>query len=111
MRLFVALDLNDEARNAIAVEQKRIAAMIGEGASLKWVQPAHMHLTLVFLGEIAEAQGPRIADAVSLNFEIARVVAVVERLGVVPPRGAPRAVGRGVGEGGRPRAAGLRRGR
>jgi 2'-5' RNA ligase len=99
MRLFVAIDLNDEVRDAIATEQKRIAVMIGEAPSMKWIRPAHMHLTLVFLGEIAEATVPRIVDGMSPNLEIARFAVAFEGLGVFPPHGAPRVLWLGVGEG------------
>ena len=40
MRLFVAVDLSNETRDAMAAEQKRIAAALGsDAASLKWVRP------------------------------------------------------------------------
>ncbi|MGB7219694.1 MAG: RNA 2',3'-cyclic phosphodiesterase [Vicinamibacterales bacterium] len=99
MRLFAAIDLNDEVREAIAAEQKRVAAIVGKGASLRWVLPAHMHLTLAFLGEVAEAAVPQIVDALSPNFDIAPFTAVFQHLGVFPPRGAPRVLWLGMAEG------------
>ncbi len=58
MRLFVAIDLSDEARAAAAAEQKRLAAALGGGrSSLRWVKPDQLHLTLAFLGEVDEARG------------------------------------------------------
>lgn len=99
MRLFAAIDLTDEVRGAIAAEQKRIAAIVGKGASLRWVRPAHMHLTLVFLGEVAEAAVPQIVDALSPSFAIARFTAVFDHLGVFPPHGGPRVLWLGVTEG------------
>ncbi len=57
MRLFVAVDLSADAREAIAAEQKRIAAaMAASKSSLKWVKPEQAHLTLVFLGEVDAAR-------------------------------------------------------
>ena len=55
MRLFAAVELGDDARAAIAAEQQRIGTALGAVArSLRFVRAAHMHLTLVFIGEIAE---------------------------------------------------------
>ena len=98
MRLFAAIDLNDEVRTAIAAEQKHIAAEFGHAdrSSLKWVQPAQMHLTLVFLGEIAAAAVPPIVDAVSASLKVAPFTVAFERLGVFPPHGAPRVLWLGV---------------
>jgi 2'-5' RNA ligase len=101
MRLFVAIDLNDEVRNAIAAEQKRIATVLGDTdrSSLKWVQPAHMHLTLVFLGEVAEEAVPPVVSAISAEVEVRPFAVGFERLGVFPPHGAPRVLWLGVGDG------------
>ena len=66
MRLFVAVDLDDAARTAIAAEQKRVAAAMDDArSSVTWVKPDRMHLTLVFLGEVSDAHAPAIVDAVS----------------------------------------------
>jgi 2'-5' RNA ligase len=65
MRLFVAVDLSAEARQAIAAEQQRIAAALDDRrTSLKWVRPEHMHLTLVFLGSVDDVRVPAVVDAV-----------------------------------------------
>jgi len=48
MRLFVALDLPDEVRRALAV---LIARLKPKSRSARWVRPESMHLTLKFLGE------------------------------------------------------------
>jgi 2'-5' RNA ligase len=58
-----------------------------------------MHLTLAFLGEIAdEATGP-IIEAISPSIEIAPFSAVFREPGVFPTRGAPRVLWIGVEEG------------
>ena len=92
MRLFVAIDLDEPARTAIAAEQGRIARAIGDSdrPALRWVSPEHMHLTLVFLGDVAEAQVPALADAVAADLDVHPFLVVFAGLGVFPPRGAPR---------------------
>ena len=102
MRLFVALDLDDDARRAIAALQQRVAKALEADRSMKPVDPARMHLTLAFLGEIAEPAVPAIVDALSSNIAVPLFAAEFEGLGVFPPRGAPRVlwlcVGRGESE-------------
>jgi 2'-5' RNA ligase len=90
MRLFIAIDLDEAARAAIADEQRRLKAAIGETRSaIKWVRPDHMHLTLVFLGEVAEAHAPAIVDAINQPVTQAPYDLAFGGIGVFPPRGAP----------------------
>ena len=99
MRLFVALDLDDDARRAITALQHRVAEALEADRSIKSVDPARMHLTLAFLGEIADRDVPAIVDALSINIVVPRFAAVFQGLGVFPPRGAPRVLWLGVGDG------------
>jgi len=90
MRLFVAINLDEAARAAVADEQKRLKTAIGETrSSIKWVRPDHMHLTLVFLGEVAEAHAPAIVDAINEPVTQAPFDLGFGGIGVFPPRGAP----------------------
>jgi len=99
LRLFVALDIGDDARVAMAALQQRVTQALGVDRSIKIVDPAHMHLTLVFLGEIAERDVPAIVDALSSDIAVPPFAAEFEGLGVFPPRGAPRVLWLGVGRG------------
>jgi 2'-5' RNA ligase len=99
MRLFVAIDLDDSARGAIAETQRWMAEMLAANRSLKWVNPSHMHLTLAFLGEISDPAVPAVVSAFGPNFDGRPFAVVFEGLGVFPPRGAPRVLWVGVGEG------------
>ena len=102
MRLFTAIELNEDARQAIAAEQKRIAGVLGRGAAapLKWIRPEHMHLTLVFLGEIEEAQTPAVIDAMGEDIDEAAPFPIVfAGLGLFPPRRAPRVLWLGLSTG------------
>ena len=99
MRLFVALDLDAGAREAIAALQRRVAQALGPDRSLKRVDPAHMHVTLAFLGEIADARVPSLVDELSVDIDTSPFSAELRGLGVFPPHGAPRILWLGVGEG------------
>src|SRR5262245_390036 len=98
MRLFVAVDLDLAAKTSIGSEQSRLRDAARD-SRLRWVRPEHMHLTLVFLGEIADNAAAAIvsacgADVAQPPFEVA-----FGGLGVFPPRGAPRALWVGAAEG------------
>lgn len=99
MRLFVAIDLDDIARQAIAQTQRRMAEILETDRSMKWVSPAHVHLTLAFLGEIAGPAVPALVTALSVNIDARPFAAVFQKLGVFPPRGAPRVLWLGVADG------------
>src|SRR5262249_14219221 len=98
--LFIAADLPDEARKALAAEQKRISATIaGSAGALRWVKPEHSHLTLVFLGEVADALVPALVESIGRDISLEPFQIAFESIGVFPPRGAPGVCGVGVGAG------------
>ena len=102
MRLFIAIDL-DDARSAIADEQRRLKAALDDSRSaIKWVRPDHMHLTLVFLGEVPEARAPAIVEAIGQPVAQPPFDLEFGGIGVFPPRGAPNVlwVGAAAGEAG-----------
>jgi 2'-5' RNA ligase len=101
VRLFAAIDLDDDALKAIAVLQQRILKTLGAGRSFKTVDSTQMHLTLAFLGEVAESDSAPVIAALSSNIEIHPFAAAFQALGVFPPRGAPRVLWVGVKEGAR----------
>lgn len=99
MRLFVAADLPDEVRDAVAAEQKRIASSLRGAGALKWTKPEHSHLTLVFLGDVADLRVPAVVETVNRDVELVPFDVTLESIGVFPPRGAPRVLWLGIGRG------------
>jgi 2'-5' RNA ligase len=97
--LFVAIDLDEAARQAVGALQQRIAKTESSPRALKWVRPEHLHFTLAFLGEVNAPDVTRVVDAMSFQLGAVRFAAGLERLGVFPLRGAPRVLWLGVGEG------------
>jgi 2'-5' RNA ligase len=97
MRLFLAVDLDAAARAAIAATQKRVAAALADSASkISWVKPDRMHLTVVFLGEVAEARVPPLVESIGRDIDGKPFEIAFENVGVFPERGAPRVVWVGV---------------
>ena len=102
MRLFIAIELDDGARHAIAAEQTRLKAALGDGRSaLKWIRPEHMHLTLAFLGEVEDGLAQALDEAIGQPVQADRFAIVFGGLGVFPPGGAPRVLWLGLTAGAR----------
>ncbi len=66
MRLFVAIDINDDVRKAVANLQRRLKDKMKNGNGLKWAEPENMHLTLKFLGETEENRIDEINTAIEI---------------------------------------------
>ena len=97
MRLFAAIDLDDDARGAIAAEQKRLTQELAGGeSSLRMVRPEQMHLTLAFLGEVENGRGASVVEAMRADLDAPAFAIVFAGLGVFPPHGAPRVLWLGV---------------
>jgi RNA 2',3'-cyclic 3'-phosphodiesterase len=63
MRVFIAIDIDDKIRKAIADLQKQIASKVSvKQGDLKWVEPNNIHLTLKFLGEISDEQVAEVSE-------------------------------------------------
>ena len=88
MRLFLAVDLPDSLRRGLGELQARLRANL---TGWRWVRPEGIHLTVRFLGEVAEEEDAR--QRTAWRFAAAacpRVRFRVGGTGVCPPRGAPR---------------------
>jgi len=103
-RLFIAIELGAEARERIAACQAELASAIGAGTSdrLRLVRAAQLHLTLVFLGEIADARVPAIVEAMTADLPMPSFEIEFAACGVFPPHGPARVLWLGV-RGGAPK--------
>jgi 2'-5' RNA ligase len=79
-RLFVALDLPDDAREELV----RWRARALEHPDLRLVAPEALHVTLAFLGHLPEEEIPRIAEVLPRGAMAPRLTAVGVK--AVPPR-------------------------
>ncbi len=62
MRVFIAVDLSSEVRNALAEIQRDLRRATG---TARWVAPESIHITLKFLGEVPEARIEEIHGALA----------------------------------------------
>ncbi|RME96074.1 MAG: RNA 2',3'-cyclic phosphodiesterase [Verrucomicrobia bacterium] len=90
MRLFVALPLADELVQRLGRLQSRLRADVPERAVV-WTRPEQMHLTLVFLGEVAASRTPALRQALDRASRVWEPFELeVTGLGVFPQPRAPR---------------------
>lgn len=96
LRLFFALELPGEVREAAAAHAARLRGEF-PGARASWPRPESLHLTLKFLGDVEAARVEtlsRAADASAAG--LAAFALTVEGAGAFPPRGAARVLWLGV---------------
>ena len=89
MRLFVAIDLSEGARAAVAEEQQRLRRTLGPSPA-KWVRAEQMHMTLVFIGEADQARADTIAGLLSAEIPLPPFRLAFGGLGLFPVAGPPR---------------------
>jgi 2'-5' RNA ligase len=97
MRAFIAVELPEAVRAALAHVQQALAA---SRADVKWVEPENLHLTMRFLGEISDAQGEAVKQLVERVAASGPPVTMnLRELGAFPSVGAPRVIWVGVEQG------------
>jgi 2'-5' RNA ligase len=97
IRSFVAINLPSRVKERVDLMQKEWGAL---GPHVRWVAPENVHITLKFLGDVAEERVAAIGDA--LGGVAARVCPfdfTVTSFGVFPDLRYPRIVWLGIGEG------------
>ena len=94
-RTFISLDLSNEAREALRRELRRLERAL---PGVRMTDPASLHLTLAFLGELEDEA---LATIIALTGEVARQSPpfrlALKGLGVFGPPTSPRVVWAGVG--------------
>lgn len=92
LRLFIALNLPQDARNALAYTQECLSRL-NPHIRVKWVNPALIHLTLHFLGDVPEERGSRIKTILSEGVkEAGESVLGLGQLGGFPNPERPRVI-------------------
>ncbi len=90
MRCFVAIDIDENCRAALAEATRRLRRY---APGHKWVNPENMHLTLKFLGDIGECVLPDVISGLrKASGEVKPFVMKVCGFGSFPPRGRPKVI-------------------
>jgi len=94
IRSFIAIDLPEETRKALAVIQEQLKQ---SRAGVRWVKPGSIHLTLKFLGNISSGQVEDIATAAARVVRDEPVFAICAGgLGAFPSQRKPRVIWVGI---------------
>jgi len=101
MRLFIAADLDDEARAAVSGAVAHFRALSererqDSARGVSWVAVPNLHLTLHFLGDVDESRVPALREALEPGLEVGAPRIGLEGWGVFPPSGAARVIWLGV---------------
>ena len=104
LRAFVAVDLDADSRKALARAQERAKDRIMRELSrlasevrIQWVRPDSIHLTLKFLGEIADTRVEEIRRTLAATIQAqARFSVELGGFGVFPDLRAPRVLWVGI---------------
>ena len=89
-RTFIAIDLSDDVRGFLGARAERLRR---SGGDVRWVQPDRIHLTLVFLGEVAvERLSALEAAARGACAGFGPLALRAGGAGQFPPRGRPRVI-------------------
>lgn len=102
MRAFLAVELDADARRAVAGLQERIRASLGRGRrALRLVRPEQLHVTLVFLGDLSDRDYRALGPEMRVPIRQAPYELKLSGLGTFPPRGAPKVLWLGIAAGAR----------
>ena len=97
-RLFIAVDISDEARKAAARYIEQMSKLSGH-VSVKWERPEKLHLTLKFLGSTEEFLIPEVIDLVDRQSKTTKPFTIeIGSTGAFPSARSPRVLWLGVNE-------------
>lgn len=101
MRLFVGVELDEEVRAACAAAARAAEERLrGAGApSIRWIPPENLHITLAFLGHLAESRTASIVGALGGQWAAEEFPFALAGAGAFPPSGPPRTLWVGVRQG------------
>jgi len=89
-RLFVAIDLRDSTRQLLGALDPQVHGV-------HWTDPAQMHLTLSFLGDVADEPGVALREKLGA-IEFGAFFLPIVGIGTFSAKGAPKIVWIGVGK-------------
>lgn len=97
VRTFLGIDLGEEIRDRLVALQEELAEAAPD---VKWVEPENLHVTLLFLGEVAQRETLDICRAAQKAImDVPAFVISVEGTGCFPNLRRPRTLWVGIGKG------------
>jgi len=105
MRLFIGVELPDAVKKMAADQLDDVKERVrraAPAAAIRWVEPANLHVTLWFFGELDETRAAALTSSLQPAFATPRFDLKLEGLGAFPPDGPARVIWIGVAAGREP---------
>jgi RNA 2',3'-cyclic 3'-phosphodiesterase len=99
MRIFVAVEIDDDARQVAQATAEALRREAGAALNARWVAPENMHLTVRFIGDVHNDRAPALLDALAPPLEIPAFELAFAGCGMFPTSGAPRVIWIGLAAG------------
>jgi 2'-5' RNA ligase len=99
MRLFVGVELDDVVRRRAAAIADGAERLLSDMLVVRWIAPENLHITLWFLGEIAEDRVPALSAALDRPFALPSFNLRLGGVGAFPSSGVPRVLWLGIQDG------------
>jgi 2'-5' RNA ligase len=99
MRLFVAVELDAPSRAAANQAAHELRQRVGSALRPRWVPPENMHLTVRFVGHVADDRVAPVLEALHPALAVSPFDLVLGACGVFPATGPPRVLWLGLTEG------------
>ncbi|MCA1561893.1 MAG: RNA 2',3'-cyclic phosphodiesterase [Acidobacteria bacterium] len=99
MRLFIGIELDDRVRTAAAAAAARLRSRMegaDKGLSARWVPAENLHVTLWFIGDVADSRALEIDAALRTGFDASPFTMRVAGFGAFPTSGPLRVFWLGV---------------
>lgn len=99
MRIFIGIELDDAVRASAAAIAASLRERLGARLDARWIPADNLHITLWFVGEVAEDRAEEILRAVGQPFTEESFDVHISGAGAFPSSGAPRVFWVGVTSG------------
>jgi 2'-5' RNA ligase len=95
VRLFVAVDIDDETRRQLGSAREAVQAVLAKARvppRVTWVKDEAAHVTLRFIGETPEGRVEQITQAIARRFDVAPVEIRWQHVGSFPQGNRPHVI-------------------
>jgi 2'-5' RNA ligase len=99
VRIFIGIELEDAVRASAAAIAASLREHLGARVEARWIPADNLHITLWFVGEVAEHRAEEILRALGRPFIEESFDIHITGAGAFPPSGAPRVFWLGVASG------------
>jgi 2'-5' RNA ligase len=99
VRIFIGIEIDAEGRKRADAIIRDARHLLDAELAIRWIPPENLHLTLWFIGEVAEPRAAAIQSAIAQPFDLPPFDLRLKGLGAFPKSGAPRVLWIGVEQG------------